>query len=197
MNAALRQRDPAPPATPGFETVRRFWDAVHHRWTARILPGEIFVTSHDESMTVVLGSCISACIRDPALRIGGMNHFMLPPRGPDAAVRRLGSFAMERLIGELMKLGAKRERLKVKLFGGGKVLSAAAGARSVAFAREFLRLEGLPIVAEDLGGMHPRRVMYFPSSGTSLVTRLPALDVASIANREAQYLKSVGADANP
>jgi chemotaxis protein CheD len=188
---APRERDPIPPATPGFEHVRRIWDAVHHRWTAKILPGEIFVTRYDESMTAVLGSCISVCIRDPALRVGGMNTFMLPAEGRQGMAARFGSDAMARLINEVTKLGARRDRLKVKLFGGGKLLSADVGARSIAFAREFLRLEGLPIVVEDLGGTHPRRVMYFPNSGMSLVSRLPALDVASIANRETQYLKAL------
>ena len=193
-NEAARQRDPAPPVTRGFEKVQRLWDPAHHRWSAKILPGEFFVTPHDESITAVLGSCVSVCIRDPALRVGGMNQFTLPADDRDGRAAQVGTTALRRLVAALMELGANHDRLKVKLFGGAKILSAATdvGAKNIAFVREFLRFEGLPVVAVDLGGNHPRRVMYFPNSGMSLVARLPALDVASVANREAQYLKSLG-----
>ena len=104
---------------------------------AKILPGEYFVTRHEEALSTVLGSCVAACMRDPKLRVGGMNHFMLPidsgkgdglwGDGPTGVATRYGSYAMEQLINELLKMGAKRERLEVKLFGGGKILAAADG----------------------------------------------------------------------
>src|SRR6185312_3936064 len=104
----------------------------NQRWSVKILPGEYYVTKADETVTTVLGSCISACVRDPKLNIGGMNHFMLPEdkfrpnNGLETAVgtaTRYGSHAMESLINDLLKLGAARDRLEIKLFGGGRILS--------------------------------------------------------------------------
>jgi chemotaxis protein CheD len=188
-----------PPIARGFEHIKRYWDPAYDRWTAKILPGEYFVTTSDETITTVLGSCISACMRDPAVCVGGMNHFMLPEDnsvgqsswidGPGGLATRYGSYAMESLINELMKLGARRGRLEVKLFGGGKILSSMTdvGAKNITFAREFLKLEGLKIAAEDVGDVCPRRVVYFPTTGVALMKRLRALDVGEIARRETDY----------
>ena len=189
-----------PVALPGFEHVQRAWDPEQARWTARLMPGEYYVTTHDEAITTVLGSCIAACVRDPVLRIGGMNHFMLPD---DAAggrggwleqqvgrAARYGTYAMESLINGLLKCGARRDRLEVKLFGGGNILSAHAhiGARNIEFAHAFLRVEGLTVLAEDVGEGYPRRVVYFPVSGRALVRRLSSLDHRELAARERHHL---------
>jgi chemotaxis protein CheD len=204
---------PQPPAAPGFERIKRYWDPACVRWSAKILPGEFFVTRSDEAITTVLGSCIAACIRDPMVKIGGMNHFMLPEDnsvgksawldGPGALSTRYGSYAMESLINELMKLGARRERLEVKLFGGGKILSSMTdvGEKNISFARQFLKVEGFKIAAEDVGDVFPRRVMYFPTTGVAMLKRLRALDVVEIAQRERNYhstitTKSADADAD-
>lgn len=187
----------------GFEHIQRSWEPEHGCWSARILPGEYFVTRSDEAISTVLGSCISACVRDPVLRVGGMNHFMLPedttsgrsnwldPRAGLAT--RYGSFAMESLINDLLKCGARKERLEVKLFGGGNILSALTdiGARNIEFARAFLRLERLAVSAEDVGDVFPRRVVYFPASGRVLVRRLKSLDRREIADTEREHLAKV------
>ena len=192
-----------PPAAKGFEHVKRYWDPACARWSAKILPGEYFVTRNDEAITTVLGSCISACMRDPSLRIGGMNHFMLPAdnstgksswiEGPGGLATRYGSYAMESLINELMKLGARRDRMEVKLFGGGKILSSMTdvGKKNIEFAKGFLSLEGFRIAAEDVGDMCPRRVVYFPTTGVVMLKRLRALDVVEIAQRETNYMTSL------
>jgi len=195
---------PARPQTlPGFGHVHRNWDRHNERWSARILPGEYFVTRSDEIITTVLGSCISACVRDPMLRIGGMNHFMLPEdithgssSWHDPAVglsTRYGSFAMESLINDLMKLGAQRERLEVKLAGGGRVLASMTdvGARNIEFARHWLKLEGLTIAGEDVGDTHPRRVLYFPATGRVLMFRLRNTDHGEVVSREKSYQSSL------
>lgn len=67
-----------PRVLPGFEHINRYWDSVHQAAAAKLLPGEYYVTVEDEIIVTVLGSCVSACIRDPIRGIGGMNHFMLP-----------------------------------------------------------------------------------------------------------------------
>lgn len=194
-----------PAAAPGFEHVKRYWDPGCDRWSAKILPGEYFVTRSDEAITTVLGSCIAACIRDPATRIGGMNHFMLPEdgspgksawtEGAGALSTRYGSHAMESLINELMKLGARRDRLEVKLFGGGRILSSMTdvGQKNISFARAFLKLEGFKIAAEDVGDVYPRRVLYFPANGVVMMKRLRALDVSEIAQREDMYKSRLAA----
>lgn len=192
-----------PPALPGFKSVQRFWDSHVGRWTARVLPGEFYVTASDEAITTVLGSCIAACIRDPVLGVGGMNHFMLPEDSPasgtpgtnpwlDPSVglaTRYGSHAMESLINALLKLGASRERLEVKLFGAGRMLASITdvGARNIAFVRAYLRTEGLQAAAEDLGDIYPRRVIYFPSSGRALVRRRHPRHATEVAAREQRY----------
>jgi len=201
MNQLLRvaEAPPRPQTLPGFGHVHRNWDRQNERWAARILPGEYFVTRSDEIITTVLGSCISACVRDPVLRIGGMNHFMLPEditngssSWHDPAVglsTRYGSFAMESLINDLMKLGAQRQRLEVKLAGGGRVLASMTdvGARNIEFARHWLRLEGLSISGEDVGDTYPRRVLYFPATGRVLMFRLRTTDFGEVVSREKQY----------
>jgi chemotaxis protein CheD len=201
MNQLLRAPEgaPRPQTLPGFGHVHRNWDRQNERWAARILPGEYFVTRSDEIITTVLGSCISACVRDPVLRIGGMNHFMLPEditngssSWHDPAVglsTRYGSFAMESLINDLMKLGAQRQRLEVKLAGGGRVLASMTdvGARNIEFARHWLRLEGLSISGEDVGDTYPRRVLYFPATGRVLMFRLRTTDFGEVVSREKQY----------
>jgi chemotaxis protein CheD len=188
-----------PPALKGFERIRRTWNPAYRQWSAKILPGEFFVTRHDEVISTILGSCISACIRDPKLRVGGMNHFMLPEDksggksswldGDSGLSTRYGSFAMESLLNELMKLGAERGRLEVKLFGGGRILSSMTdvGARNIEFARGFLRLEGFRIAAEDLGENCPRHVDYFPHTGRVMMKRLRSLDAQAIGSRETEY----------
>ena len=201
MNQLLRvaEAPPRPQTLPGFGHVHRNWDRQNERWAARILPGEYFVTRSDEIITTVLGSCISACVRDPVLRIGGMNHFMLPEditngssSWHDPAVglsTRYGSFAMESLINDLLKLGAQRQRLEVKLTGGGRVLASMTdvGARNIEFARHWLRLEGLSIAGEDVGDTYPRRVLYFPATGRVLMFRLRTTDLGEVVSREKQY----------
>ena len=192
-----------PAAVPGFERIERRWDAKAERWTAKVLPGEYFVTAHDEVITTVLGSCISACMRDPVVGIGGMNHFMLhedQSQGrsdwldPVAGLAtRYGSYAMERLVNDLMKLGAHRDRLEVKLFGGGRILASLTdvGRRNIVFARKWLAAEGLRAVAEDVGDVVPRWVMYFPATGKVRVRHLRALDDAGVGDRECAYLRSL------
>jgi chemotaxis protein CheD len=199
----LNTASPAPGDAPtaGFEGIARNWDARLGCWMARILPGEYYITAAGDGITTVLGSCISACIRDPALQIGGMNHFMLPEdttHGKSAwldqsggLATRYGSFAMESLINGLLKLGARRERLEVKLFGGGHVLKAAiaVGERNIEFAHQWLRTEGFHISVEDVGLDVPRRIIYMPSTGKVQVKHLRSADHRDIAAREQQHMQ--------
>src|SRR5262244_4197476 len=195
MNSALGDtpRPEPSPMLPAFAHMQRFWDPHLSHWNVKNLPGEYYVSRAEEAISTVLGSCISACVRDPIRNVGGMNHFMLPEdasSGPnnwlDPAIglaTRYGTYAMESLINDLLKLGATRERLEIKVFGGGHILSCQAdvGARNIRFIRDFLQVENLRAVAEDLGDSFPRKVAYFPQSGVARVKRLPPLESNSIA----------------
>jgi chemotaxis protein CheD len=98
---------------------------------------------------------------------------------------------MESLINGMLKLGARRERLEVKLFGGGHILNVGmdVGDRNIDFARHWLKVEGYKVVAEDVGQTVPRRVVYFPCTGKVRVKHLRPLDSREIAQREQQYLR--------
>jgi chemotaxis protein CheD len=147
------------------------------------------VVDDDTALTTTLGSCVAACIRDPVLKIGGMNHFLLPDGNVgDGAPARYGSYAMELLINDLLKRGAHRKRLEAKVFGGANVLkgftSNPVGTRNAEFVRQYLRAEHIPVIAEDLLGIHPRKVWFFPQTGRVVVQRLPHAHEAEVAAAE-------------
>lgn len=173
-----------------------YYDRTFDCDAAKILPGEYYVTPKDMLIVTVLGSCVAACIRDRVTGIGGMNHFMLPDSSSDldspvSASMRYGTYAMEVLINELLKAGARRENLEAKVFGGGNVLrgfiAINVGERNAQFVRSYLKAEGIRIVAEDLNDVHPRKVYFFPRSGKVLVKKLKQLNNNTLVNREQDY----------
>jgi chemotaxis protein CheD len=195
----------SPEGLPGFTDAPRFWERDTGRWTVKLLPGECYVTRHDEAIITVLGSCISACIRDPDTGLGGMNHFMLPERGANLSsnpnseinqMNRYGCFAMESLINHLARHGAQRPRLELKVFGGGRILKPMIdiGARNIAFIHSWARTEGMRLSAQDLGGNQPRKLVYFPATGRARVMKLPPIENRSIADRELYYLENLSED---
>ncbi len=187
-----------PPALPNFGHIRRIWDPDLAMPVARLLPGEYYVTRHEEAIFTVLGSCVSACVRDQVLGIGGMNHFMLPidrTGGSSgwadnlvSSATRYGNVAMERLINDIMSLGGQRENLEFKVIGGGKVLDMAldVGARNSEFVRHFLKTEGFKITAEDLGDSFARKLFYSPKTGKVRVKRLTSTVNRAVFERERQ-----------
>jgi len=186
-----------PRALRGFGHVKRYWNKNSNKITAQILPGELYVTKIDEMITTVLGSCISACVRDSCSGIGGMNHFMLPASKnmniTDGSAARYGNFAMEQLINEILKNGGQRKNLEVKLFGGGQVLAhmTDVGKRNIDFALEYLQLEGLKLIAEDLGDRYPRKVQYNPFSGGARMKKLRAVHNRTVTEREEAYMHEI------
>jgi chemotaxis protein CheD len=200
LPAAPASPGPVPPGLPGFAGTERFWERETERWTVKLLPGECYVTRSDEAIVTVLGSCISACIRDPHTGLGGMNHFMLAeqlkgsgqyPGYGFGEINRYGCFAMESLINHLMRHGAQRDRLEIKVFGGGRILKSMTdiGARNIAFIHSWAQTEGVRLLAHDLGGIQPRKLVYFPATGRARVRRLPAIENRTIADREQYYLR--------
>ncbi len=191
----------APPALGGgqFAHINRRFDVHLKATVATLHPGDFYVSA-DEWISTLLGSCVSACIRDTRLRIGGMNHFMLPENSADGgswghlagSATRYGNVAMERLINEILKCGGQRNNLEAKVVGGGKVLDAMTdiGARNISFVREYLSAEGITVVGEDLGGMEPRKVLYDPATGTARVKRLARASTKVVAE-ERSYLQRI------
>lgn len=187
----------------GFEHIARYWDREHDVPAAKILPGEYYVSIGSELISTVLGSCVSACIRDPNTGVGGMNHFMLPGDsnknmqkwgGSECLSTRYGVAAMESLINDILKQGSRINNLEIKLFGGGEVLqmeTSNVGKKNVAFVKDFVRTEGLSIASSDLGGVHPRKVIYFPGSGRVLIRRLRTLHKIAIADQEKSYARTI------
>jgi len=191
-----------PPALPGFTQIRRYWDNHWRQIVAKIMPGEYYVTQQDEIVSTVLGSCISACIVDLDSGVGGMNHFMLPAasRPNDSwqntqinASLRYGNVAMEHLINAVIKFGGRRERLIIKVFGGGRIINEMTdiGRRNIDFVRSYLRLEGMQVVVEDVGERFPRKVLFHPLSGKVKVKKLNAIGETNVVEQEKAYLDSL------
>jgi chemotaxis protein CheD len=160
----------------------------------KLMPGEYYVTKRDMVLVTVLGSCVAACIRDRVTGVGGMNHFMLPDdksESPVAAGARYGSYAMETMINQLLKAGAKRSNLEAKLFGGGNVLRGFTvtniGERNVEFALEYLKKDNIRLVAKSLLDIYPRKIYFFPASGQVMLKKLLHPNNDTIIEREAEY----------
>lgn len=172
----------------------RYYDRTFESEAVKVLPGEYYVTTSNMVLVTVLGSCVTACIRDREKGIGGMNHFMLAEgstREKGEASARYGVFAMEILINHLLKLGARRNRLDAKVFGGGSVLASLAksqvGEMNAQFVLGFLAMEGIPVLAQDLLDVCPRKVYFFPDTGKVLVKRLARLHNDTLIRREREY----------
>ncbi|WP_394778588.1 chemoreceptor glutamine deamidase CheD [Undibacterium sp.] len=173
-----------------------YYDRTFDCDAAKILPGEFYFTGKDMLIVTVLGSCVSACIRDRVSGVGGMNHFMLPDGGADSdnpvsASMRYGTYAMEVLINELLKAGARRENMEAKVFGGGNVLrgftAINVGERNAKFVLDYLRMEKMRVIAEDLNDIYPRKVYFFPKTGKVLVKKLKVEHNDTLKKREQDY----------
>lgn len=188
-----------PPVPLVLGRASKYLDRHFNRQAMKILPGEFYATAEDEVIVTVLGSCVAACLLDPIAMVGGMNHFMLPvkqgERDPDVFyAARYGAAAMEYLINNLLHLGAQRDRIVAKVFGGGKVMRGLSdvGGQNIDFVRGFLREEGIPLWSEDLGGTYPRKVYFFPHTGQVLVKRIERTHNDTVLERERAYSREVG-----
>jgi chemotaxis protein CheD len=190
---------PQPPTIEsGFAHINRYWDRQNHIWAAKILPGQLYVTrAREEVICTTLGSCVSACIRDPVSGIGGMNHFMLPIKDGHSSedwmdqATRYGSYAMEHLINEIMKAGGNRNNLEMKVTGGAQVIQSMSnmvGQRNIDFVLNYAEVEGITVVSQDLGDIYPRKVMYYPTTGRLRVKKLRSLHNDTLIQREENYV---------
>ncbi len=154
--------------------------------------GDCHVSGDDVTFSTVLGSCVSACIRDRVANVGGMNHFLLAEQSGSARDRygasaRYGAFAMEKLINQVLSRGTgNKANLEIKVFGGGNINSALndVGAKNIEFVHDFLSAEGYRITGEDLGGTYARRVLFKPKSGRVFVKRLDSMASGKVVREE-------------
>ena len=200
----MRHRDPRlPPCIPGFENIRRYWSEDEDMAIAKILPGEYYVTARNEQIVTVLGSCVSACVRDRVLGVGGMNHFMLPAISGErlrderqeiiGTATRYGNYAMEHLINCILERGGQRRNLEVKVFGGGKVMPAMTdvGDRNIRFVMDYLATEEMAVAASDVGDIYPRKVVFYPASGRVRVKKLKDAPMQTVVGRELEYRDAI------
>ncbi|PCI43574.1 MAG: chemotaxis protein CheD [Proteobacteria bacterium] len=187
---------------PGFEHINTYYDAAHDIATAKLLPGEYYVTTQSEAVVTVLGSCVSACVRDRVFGIGGMNHFMLPIHEGERAtwqggivdnITRFGNYAMEHLINDILSHGGMRKNLEVKVFGGGRIVRGLSdiGACNARFVLDYLKEEKIPVVSQDLNGDYPRKLYYFPKTGRVLMKKLACLHNDTLVEREKKYFRDI------
>ncbi len=184
-------------ALPGFEHINRYWDRVHKIQAAKLLPGEYYVTTQNEAITTVLGSCVSACVRDRVFGVGGMNHFMLPISDGQgwgdadlvSTATRYGNYAMEHMINNILTHGGRRKNLEVKIFGGGQIIASmsSVGLKNINFVREYIAAEGLTLVGEDVGDIYPRKIVYYPKNGRVKLKKLKDMHNDTIIRRERDY----------
>ena len=202
MSTSMRSaRDPAPAEPTRLARLKAqqrkpgeasfFWYETQFQCEAvKVLPGEYFVYGEELLIMTTLGSCIAACLWDRNARVGGLNHFMLPGgTGENGDSGRYGSYAMELLINEMLKRGARRATLEAKVFGGGQVIAGMdtmnVGERNTRFVLDYLKTEHITVVSKDVLDIYPRKVCFLPVSGKAMVKRL-APTAASALHAQAQ-----------
>lgn len=145
-----------------------------------LLPGALFVQPGEHLVTTVLGSCVSVCLWDKNLNIGGMNHHKLPLwNGDGLASPKFGNIALQKMLEKLIQLGSQPKMLQAKVFGGAAVLKGASGLlnvgeRNIDVAREFLQKNRIPVTGADVGGEASRKVIFNTSTGKVLMKKAKA-----------------------
>lgn len=164
----------------------------------RIFTGDVAASATPLVLHTLLGSCVAVCLIDPYLRIGGMNHILLPGGCRDCSGTRFGVHAMELLINQLMQLGADRKRLLAKAFGGADVLRGMKqmpiGDDNAEFVRDFLSTERIPLVAQRLGGRAAVHVYFETDSGRATVHSVDGSRLPKIVQVEDSYRQAHVAD---
>jgi len=175
--------------------VSTYWEPRLGLFVVQVLPGELHVTSENVVITTVLGSCVSACVRDTRRAIGGINHFMLPDvvRGDNGDSARYGVYALECLVNQVLGGRGKRSDLEVKVFGGGRVIDGGGdvGRGNIDLVRRFFADEGIAICSEDLGDRLARRIRYWPTTGRAQVQHIPMSRARDVVKTEAQAARTM------
>lgn len=137
--------------------------------------GMLFVSRERCQITTILGSCVSVCLWNSQLKVGGMNHYLLPLwNGEGLSTPKYGNIAMAKLIQLVLGLGSKKSKLQAKVFGGASTVASGrglikVGERNIVLALETLEREGIPVINSDLGGNFGRKIIFDTGTGTVLL----------------------------
>ena len=163
------------------------------RLARNVQPGGWSV-ENDRPLSTLLGSCVAVCLFDPVMRVGGLNHFMLPDMGSkkhgDVDSLLAGNFAMEALLNALLTKGARKARMQAKAFGGGTIIdteqsSLSIGMRNANFAKEWLDRENIRLASSDFLGPWSRKILFIPINGDVFCKRLvTTMATAEVISRE-------------
>ena len=125
-------------------------------------------------VTTILGSCVAICVWDRCLHIGGVNHYLLPAANDECnSSPRFGDVSTRELLKELLKLGCSRQYMQAKIFGGSALFrqegsyASSLGAQNVAAANLMLKNAGIPILSQDTGGPHGRKIIFNTDDGSA------------------------------
>jgi len=138
-----------------------------------LVPGSMYCSSEPSIVSTVLGSCVSLCLWDTALRVGGMNHFVLP-HGPVGQISlRYGDVAIDALWHAMERLGATRRHVRAKVFGGAAVLAFGeddtVGDKNVRLASAWLGAHGVPVMGAHTGGQRGLQIRFNTGTGAVAV----------------------------
>jgi chemotaxis protein CheD len=158
-------------------------DAAPPRPDLYLHAGQIVASCNPKVVMTILGSCVSICLWCAASECGGINHFVLPGSARGASSDRFGDTANRSLLRKLESLGCKRRYLQAKVFGGARVLgepdlakpSTDLGRSNIELALSFLKREGVPVVAQDVGGHYGRKLIFRTYDGAAWVKRIERL----------------------
>lgn len=141
--------------------------------------GLYFAAKSPTVVTTILGSCVAVCLWDPEMKVGGVNHFVLPDWvGKGRMSPRFGNVAVASLIEALSGFGCRVSNLRAKIFGGASILGEkgrspdALGARNLKIALSLLKEEQIPLVAGDVGGRRGRKLVFHSDNGETWVRKL-------------------------
>jgi chemotaxis protein CheD len=165
-------------------------------WQYYLVAGEGIVSREPSQVTTVLGSCVSVTFFDPDSKTGGIFHALLPRKADyekqaanhkDPAYRFVDT-ALMALHGEFLRIGARPDKLQIKVFGGAEVLipeelcleHKSVGAQNVRAAFEAVQKLGLRVTASDVGGNRGRKIIFLTHTGEVLLKRLRAKEEKSL-----------------
>ncbi len=164
-----------PPSPGGGAPAARMPD-VGSRPQRYLHAGEVAVAAEPTAVVTVLGSCVAVCLHDPAARVGGVNHFLLPHHVARERSARFGTIAVPELVAAMVRAGASRSALVAKVFGGAGVLAGRArgrlGEENATLAGRLLEDAGIPVLERDLGGERGRKLVFLTDVGTAFVRQL-------------------------
>ncbi|MBV2168550.1 MAG: response regulator, partial [Bdellovibrio sp.] len=132
--------------------------------THYLFPGKIAAFKEETVISTLLGSCFAVALHDPTTKVGGLNHYLLPEGMPgERENMRYGAHAIPALIEECVRLGANRQKLQAKIYGGGNVISVShlgdsIGKRNIETAEQMLGDLGIPILEKNVAGEAARTI---------------------------------------